>query len=419
VQIDGYGFAGPGVSDFQRGNGSGLKTNVFVRRFVLELGGIVRKKFFFWLGGAWQPQGIDGSNPGQVVANNANVYDAFIGYMPVPNVRFYFGQYNAPFTMENVTSSRWMDLMERSLIIRTAAIPANKADGLMVWADTENHMLEVQAGVFGADGQNRPNIDGDFDGMGRLVFRPLATREDALNRLHVGVSGRFGWRDHQFVRYDAPGMSTPGGYGFWSSSYGMAPNVRHIVPSSAQGAFAAELYVPFERFDIRGEFVYVDEGRREVPDSDRSKTLRNGSLHGIGGYAQASFWLAGAPRINGNPGGFYGALKVPEGLGKQADFALQLVLRAELLRLNYNSNDRAGSTKGDKDAMSSNIDAEGSQIALNYWATKHVRLTGEYSLYHFPGTPKAENEATAPGVSAGHPDSSLLHEFSVRVGLAL
>jgi phosphate-selective porin len=419
LHVDGYGFAGQGVGDFQRGNGSGLKTNVFFRRFIIEIGGIVRKQFFFNLSGNFAPQGIDGSSPAEAVANNANVYDAFVGYMPVPNVRLYFGQYNAPFTMENVTSSRWMDMMERSLIIRTAAIPSNKADGLLLWADTDDKMFELQAGLFGGDGMNRPNIDGIFDGMARFVFRPLAKRSDALNRLQVGVSGRFGWRDHKFVQYDTPNMSTPGGYSYWSASYGMAPDVRHILPSSRQAALAAELYVPFENFDIRGEFVYVDEGRREVMESDRHKTLRNGALTGIGGYAQLSLWLAGAPRISGNPGGMYGVLKVNEGLGRQADYALQLVFRAELVRLHYDSNSRAGSTPGDRDATTTDITVNGYQVALNYWATKQIRLTAEYSLYQFPGTPKKENQAVAPGVSAGRADASVLHEISVRAGLAL
>jgi phosphate-selective porin len=419
LHVDTYGFAGPGVSDYHRGsNGTGLKTNMFFRRFVFELNGLIRKQFFFGLGGNFAPQAIDGNSAGQAIANNANVYDAFIGYMPIPNVRLYAGQYNAPFSMENVTSSRWLDFMERALTVRTVGTPYNKADGLMVWADTDNKMFEVQAGVFGGDGMNRPNVDGAFDGMGRLVFRPLATRSDALNRLHVGVSGRYGWRDSKFVRYDAPGMSTPGGYSYWSGSYGTAPDVRHILPARGQGAFGAELYVPFENFDVRGELIYVNEQRREAPESDRSMTLRSGALRGLGGYAQLSFWLLGAPRISGNPAGMYGTLKIPEGLGRQADHALQLSLRGELVRLHYDANSRSGDN-GDRDASTTDISVDAYQLALNYWATKHIRLTGEYSLYHFPGTPKKENQAVAPGVSAGKADASLLHEISVRVGLAL
>jgi hypothetical protein len=74
---------------------------------------------------------------------------------------------------------------------------------------------------------------------------------------------------------------------------------------------------------------------------------------------------------------------------------------------------------GGKDAHSSNIDVNGFQAGLNYWATKHVRLTGQYSLYDFPGSSNS-NEAVAPGVASKKAtDANVLHEFSVRVGLAL
>jgi hypothetical protein len=62
---------------------------------------------------------------------------------------------------------------------------------------------------------------------------------------------------------------------------------------------------------------------------------------------------------------------------------------------------------------------------VNYWATKHVRLTAEYSLYNFPGTPVsamsgARNQAMAPGARGGtDPSARVLHEISFRVGLAL
>jgi len=422
MHIDTYTFAGDGVGAYHRSNGTGLKTNLFFRRFVLELGGTVRKKWFYWLGGNFGPTQVDGS---QAPDSTANVYDGFIGYMPVPTLRIYAGQFNAPFTMENVTSSRWLDLMERALIVRTVATPYNKAEGLLVWGETENKSFEYQAGVFGGDGMNRPNIDNAFDGMARLLVRPLASRSDALNRLHIGASARYGWRNYNFVRYDAPSLATPGGYTFWSSSSGDT----HIKPYRGQLAIAGEVYVPFERFDVRGEFVYVNEGRREVsavdadgkavPASERGATLRSGALRGWGGYAQVSWWVCGSPRISGNPAGLYGVLKVPEGLGKQLPYALQLVLRGEMMRLNYDSNSRSGDL-GTISAKTDNIFVNVYQAGLNYWATKHIRLSAEYSLYQFPGKPGQTNQAVAPGVkSKAAPDASVLHELSFRLGLAL
>jgi hypothetical protein len=66
------------------------------------------------------------------------------------------------------------------------------------------------------------------------------------------------------------------------------------------------------------------------------------------------------------------------------------------------------------------------QFAGTYWATKHIRLTGEYSLYAFPGAPLsagsiASNQAAAPGAKANpaDPSAKTLHEISFRVGLAL
>lgn len=129
MHIDTYAFGGPGVTNYHRANGSGLKANLFFRRFIIEMGGMIRHRWFYWVGGNFAPTTIDGvQNP----ISSANVYDGFVGLLANPRTRIYLGQYNAPFTMENVTSSRWMDLMERALVVRTLATPYNKADGLLL-----------------------------------------------------------------------------------------------------------------------------------------------------------------------------------------------------------------------------------------------------------------------------------------------
>jgi phosphate-selective porin len=425
AHIDVYAFGGKGVGDYHRANGTGLKPNLFFRRFIFEFGGMIRKNWFFWLGGNFVPQQLDAA---QATISSANVYDGFAGYMPIPNLKFYFGQYNMPFTMENTTSSRWMDLQERSLTVRTLATPYNKAEGLTVWGETHEKHFEYALGVFGGDGQNRPNIDDRVDGTIRLVARPFASRTDAFKRAHIGAGARDGRRDSHFVRYDAPGLSTPGGYTFWSSSYGSGPTgATSIIPSRRQSAISGELYVPFERWDFKGEVVYINEERREALQADRSKTIRGGLFSGIGAYGQLSFWLAGTPRINGNPAGYYGMVKLPDGTtGAEAPFGLQLVLRGEIIRMNYDNNSRFGDVGTGTGAKTKNIDVNAYQLGLNYYATKHIRLTAQYSLYQFPGTPEgskrgtADNLAASPGYRSGKAlDANSLHELSFRVGLAL
>jgi hypothetical protein len=100
------------------------------------------------------------------------------------------------------------------------------------------------------------------------------------------------------------------------------------------------------------------------------------------------------------------------------------VLRGEVIRMNYDSNSRFGDAGGY--GATENIDANVGQFCFNYYATKHVRLTAEYSYYNFPGTPVGaktgtiDNQAAAPGFRAGTAlDANSLHELSFRVGLAL
>jgi phosphate-selective porin len=426
VHIDTYAFAGKGVQDYHRSNGTGLVPHMFFRRFVLESGGLIRKHWFFWIGGNFAATQIDQN---QTPTSTAAVYDGFVGYQ-WPHVQLYVGQYNAPFTMENVTSSRWLDFMERALTIRTIATPYNKDFGITLWGATGEGVapLEYQIGLLGGDGMNRPNVDNRADVMGRFIVRPLAGASGALGRTHVGVSGRAGSRDDAYVMYDAPVLSTPGGYAFWSPSYKADDGADiHVHPSGNAFAGAAEIYLPFERWDLKGEAVYVNEGRREADAKDRTATLRQGELTGWGGYAQLSWWPMGSVRVNGHPAGRYIGLRPPKDRGSEFPFGLQLLLRAEMMRLSYDSNARSPQiADGNLSKATNDIAVNALQLAANYWATKHVRVTAEYSLYHFGGDPpaagaSASNQAAAPGAKTSTPDPSanLLHEISFRLGLAL
>lgn len=441
VHVDGYAFAGPGVKDYQRPDadgkgrqiGTGLKGNLAFRRFILEVGGAYKEKWFFWLGGNFAPSSLDfNQNP----QSNALVYDGFVGYEADPLLRFQIGQFNTPFTMENVTSSRWLDFMERSLTVRTLGAPYNKDLGLMVWGTAPSGLFDYQVGVFGGDGMNRPSVDNRVDVMGRALVRPLASRQDALSKLHVGGSFRYGRRDPDYVFYDAPAMTTPGGYAYWTPVYGKGATETHVLAAKNQLAAAAELYVPLERVDLKGEFVYVKEGRREAFVNALYDNERIGTLSGFGAYAQIGVWLMGTPRVNGHPG-TYAVIKPPKTPGAAAPQGLQLVLRGEILRLKYDSNDGTPTLDpGFLDKDTNKITVNAYQAALTYWATRHVRITAEYSLYQFPGTgvqsvsrvgefpdpgKPSTNQATAPGARANAFDFSAnhFHEFGVRVGLAL
>ena len=109
--------------------------------------------------------------------------------------------------------------------------------------------------------------------------------------------------------------------------------------------------------------------------------------------------------------------------------ALSLAVRYEQLRARYDSIDRSnddasvligGVRRGALDATTTNIKVDALQVAATYWATRHVRLTAQWSFYSFPGVPNVENQATAPGSKPNTPpekqsDARTLHELSARL----
>jgi phosphate-selective porin len=424
LQIDAYGYAGQGVKDYQRGDGSGLKADMLLKRERIELGGRILKRWYFWVAGDFAGGGQGGSESVKSTASNAAA-DAFIGVELHKWLRLQVGQFDLPFTAENVTSDNWLTFMERSMTARLVGAPYNKDLGFMARGESPKGHFSYAVAAVGGDGQNRPSPDNRVDFAGRFLFRPFAGDDKSpVQRMHVGFSGRWGRRDPDYVRYDAPGLSTPGGYTFWSPSYGKDAGETHVMPSKDQIAGAAEIFVPFRRFDVTGEFVYLNEDRREALKGSLGNTERAGTLKGFSYYVQASWWPFGEPRISGELGAYPDPkLNLPkEAKPSHPKRALQLAVRFEQLRLQYDSTDRSGGAEGVKvgtlDAKTKDIKVDVVQFGATYWATKHVRLTAMWSGYHFPGTPGVDNQAVAPGASKSA-DAKWLHEFSARVALAL
>jgi phosphate-selective porin len=440
LQLDGYGYAGPGVSKYQRSNGSGLKTGLFARRARIELAGCARDRWFFHLA-------LEGGNNG-IGANESNtatanvLQDAYVGYEADPLLRVTIGQFNAPFTMENFTSDKWLDFMERSLTVRSVGYPSTLNYGLMLGGEVKPGWLAYQVALMNTEGQDRPSVNNRFDVLARVVVRPLASSEGALSKLHVGASFRWGQRDTDFVEYPATTMTTPGGYAFWVPTGGKGAGATTAVPAGTQMAAAGELLLPFERFDLRAEAVYVREDRREYEGDVASSaaapltTARNGRFSGLSYYVMASYWPFGKPRVNGEPG-TYGPPTLPKaGAASGPTDGLQLAARWEQLLLKYDSIAGGGATRGIVDAQTQDIKVNVAQAIANYWFGRRVRVSLEYSLYLFPGTPigsndrlgvshapttPSTNQAVAPGARNGAFDFSATsyHELSARLALAL
>jgi hypothetical protein len=248
-----------------------------------------------------------------------------------------------------------------------------------LWGETEDKYFFYSVGVFNGEGQNRPNFDDQAEVMGRVFAHPLATTEGAIKDLQIGASFRYTGKNSHFVYYNYPNMSTQANYTFWSSTVG----TTRIIPSGIQEAFAGELRIPLEMFDLTSEFVYVKNGTREAIDGLEAKyTERKGDLKGSAYYVQLGFWPLGHRDINGMPG-----YENPSHVDfKKADppdpaRALQLLAKWEQLNVTYSSASRSNTANA---ATDGDIKVNAFSLGANYWATKHVRLTLNYVLNMFP-----------------------------------
>ncbi len=421
AHIDSLNYAGTGVSD------TDLKSTVILRRARVQLAGEFLRTWVFTVQAELGPTAFQnptgtqqtsvapaGVAPGastqqyatvQAASTRAVIADAYIIYRPTPLFNLQLGQFLVPFTMENRTSPNALTFMERSMAVRVLAAPQDRDIGIMGYGALDRRLLYYSAGVFLGDGTNRPNADNRFDTMARWYVRPLALTRDPFRDFQVGMSFRFGMRDPHRVAYDASAMTTQSGYAFWSPTYSDshidpatgAGRLTHIIPAGQQRGVAAELRVPVSRFELRGEAVYVNNQMREGVDGFQTQyTERFGTFSGWSYYAQFSCWIWGKPRYLSDPG---------ETGPQQLDFSkpietvpaqgVEVALRWEELHANYKSSNRVGTP--DSRNIDGDIHVNSVAAGINYWATRHMRLSLNYLAYFFPDSaPKSASEPGGP-----------------------
>src|SRR5262249_32168485 len=106
-------------------------TTLLLRSARLELGGWIGSRVYFFLTGEFSqgpPASAAPVAPANLITNDDWIAVAPWGSLAVLQV----GQFDAPFTLENRTSSKYIDFMERSVTVRAFGISDNKEMGAMV-----------------------------------------------------------------------------------------------------------------------------------------------------------------------------------------------------------------------------------------------------------------------------------------------
>jgi phosphate-selective porin len=455
LHIDSLNYFGSGISN------TDLKSTVQLRRLRVNLGGEILNTWQWFVQPEWTAATFDNATgttetsaaaagkdpdrssgtyaPVQGGSVKAALSDAYVNYGPAKIFNIQVGQFQAPFTMENRTSSNTTTFMETSMAVRALGMPLSREIGAMTWGALPKNLFYYSAGVFLGEGPNRPNADNRADAIMRYYVRPLARSAGAIKEAQLGVSFKWGMREKDRVAYDYSAMTTGGGYAFWKPTYNdsvtdpASSNTKgrlvHIIPSGAQTGIAAELRVPFHRFDLRSEFVYVRNNTREAVDGYQvTNTERLGTLKGYGYYVQLGYWIWGKPFLTGAPG----EARPPHADLNQPDpgappQAVELAVRWEQLRVAYDGSERNG--KLDAKNIDGDIKVDAFSVGATYWATRHLRVTLDYGYYHFPGsaagksgTGSADERALAPGNrvkdvnASSRQNAHALHELTARLG---
>ena len=472
VHVDALTALGPGIGSL--GADSAITSRFTLRRVRPELSGEFFKRWQWQLSVDLAPSAIDNpagqldqptctidaktgaqscterANGVEAAAARPAPTDAFVNFVVAEGFNVQVGQYLIPFTFENRMSDNTTPYLERSLAVRAVGAPTQRDIGAMLWGELGHRghgaLLSYYAGIFDGDGPNRFNVDSRFDGIGRVVVKPFAAVSLAgldtallapLRDAQVGVSGRYGSRDPHLVGYDMYPLTTAGGFAFWKPTYkDSLGRTLHILPSAVQTGLAFDAYVPLGHFDLTGEAVYIDDHTREAVDGYQLSpfTERTGALQGTTGYVSVGYWFLGDRSLIGFPSSGKPNHLDLHTVGEGPSHGLEVLLKGEDLVLTYDGASRGGSL--DPKTPDGRIHVLSATAGANYWATKHVRVSVNYSVYDFPGsepvtasssggpTQTSAQRAIAPAQNliAGADDAArngghVLHELAMRVGI--
>jgi len=383
------------------------KSGVYVRRARVELTGWVGRIFYFDASADFAPSPPAGSEP--LAPSALPATDNYVALAPFGDAFILqAGQFDAPFTLENRTSDAYTTFIERSLTVRSVAVPRNKEVGLMVHGLVGGGLFYYSGGVFNGDGPDFRNFDNQVDAIGRVTISPFASSEGLFRRLSLGGSGWFG---RHVLGPTLPTQATAGGFPFlnpeWTS--GQPATTYELREHGYVAAFAGELTIPFgTHFGLRGEGVFRQQQLAEtelVVGNEPVDIRGRATLTARAVYGELWFWLAGDERMLPVPG-----LELPNRTGRSYrrafDDSLMLALRGEYVQDDLTTN---APTLGDPTRATTRVIS--GVAGANYWLGPFARISINYVLNMWSGTSE-----TIKTLRAG---SLLEHELLLRFAISL
>jgi phosphate-selective porin OprO and OprP len=281
--------------------------------------------------------------------NEVDIKDAYIAYAGVENMMFKVGQFRSPFSLEELTTSRYVSFIERGL---PNAFPPGRLLGFGVYKWGKN--WQVAAGIFNQetgdiDEEEGENSDEGYSVVGRFTIAPLLKGNKVF---HVGGSYAYQTTDAfsekmRFRGYDESKISK-----IRFLSTGKVKDVDHA------SLFGLESVLQLGPLHIQGEYMSAAVTRLDGSGQPNYKLS--------GGYVFASFFVTGDSMPYYVDQGEFGRVKP-----KKKGGAIELLARYSWVDLNDLESDIEGGegknfTVGLTWYMNPNM-----KIMLNYTRVDH------------------------------------------------
>jgi len=271
--------------------------------------------------------------------DDVSLKDVYLGYQGFDDVKITIGNHKEPFSLEELTSSKYITFMERGL---PNAFSPGRDIGIS--ASTHGEKWGAKAGFFfdGVKNDNSPDAQG-WGVTGRLHFVPMMENE---NVIHLGAAASYRGDGGDELRFRERPES--------HVTSTRLVDTGTISDYSNQTLLGAEAAAVFGPFSLQGEYMQTSvdvDGPGSDPDFS-------------GWYVFGSYFLTGEHRPYKASSGTFGRVKPKSVVGKGGHGAWELAARYSSIDL-----DDSGIDGGEEDNIT---------VGLNWYATPNIRFMANY-----------------------------------------
>ena len=271
LKIGGRVFA-----DFRAYNsGHPSNSEFFISRARIYLAGTLYKYFDFKV----QPDFGKGKS---------GLRDGFINVNYFPYAQFKIGQFKAPFSLERITSAKYMDFKERSLPVDN--LTPDRDIGIMLHGAYAPIGLSYGIGVFNGTRINEGDVDEHKDLVARIGISPFVRRGPSFLRgLHLGFSTTYGEEDMEYPDdedyfWSKGEFNTAGDTEFFQFNDG-------VVHDGKRTRLGTELAWVIGPLSLKGEWMRIDLDSLKNPLGESHDLSVNGA------YVSLSYFLTGERQV--------------------------------------------------------------------------------------------------------------------------